>query len=302
VWQTLRPDERGHVLIPPKLSRYAAVLGINSTPGHEFGDVALCAGWTDAAGAMGGRAGRKLALMEHGVGQSYTNCRVAAYAGGVGRQGVDLFLCPNDRVRQLNMNWPGRHGGDCVIVGDPYLDQLRWQMQSWVRMFDVTFAWHWDHDIVPEMRSAFSWYRDAVVAISQTDIAVLGHGHPRDWAKQKQWYAQHNIMTAGGLPAAIACSRVFAADNTSAMFYAMAMDRPIIFLNAPWYRKNVEHGLRFWEYADAGEQVDNPDKLQTAIRALLEDPLKYAQVKAELFPLDDGLSAVRICEALRSIC
>lgn len=64
---------------------------------------------------------RPVVLVEHGAGQTY-DVEHTAYAGGPGREGVVLFLCPNDHVAQLNADrYPGARS---VVVGSPRLDAL----------------------------------------------------------------------------------------------------------------------------------------------------------------------------------
>lgn len=304
VWLALKPDERGEVIIPPHLEALAVARGV--TPGDTEDDrrhaVALTAGWVDAANAGMGR--KTVALMEHGVGQSYQGTNHPSYAGGKGRDGV-VFLCPNEQAAQANRQAnPQAH---VEVVGSPYLDWLdEYRQDTTVPfVFDAVTSFHFDaaEGVCVEAGTTRRYWWPTITRLA-LPYSIAGHAHPRDVDEARDLYTAAGIPFLHAFEQVTAMTKVYVCDNSSTLFYAAALGIPVVLLNAPSYRREVRHGLRFWEYADIGWQVNDPDDLRPAVVAALEHPDRHAprvaDMCAALFPYR-GQGARRAADALRAI-
>lgn len=299
VWHALPKGERGTVSSSVEARLTLLARGVSG--GDRHGDVGLAAGWSDALAL---RTGHKVALMEHGVGQTYHGSTEhhPAYAGGEGRGFIRAFLCPNERVRKLNaVAYPD---AICETVGDVFMDDLDLFMGHYPE-YDVAVSFHPDFSsIAPEAGSSRRHYADAVRTLSQ-HVKVLGHSHPRDRNQADDWFASIGVEHAYSFSRVVTACRVLVCDNSSIIYYASALGLPVVLLNSPRYRRHIEHGLRFWEYADIGWQVDEPKQLLPAVEDALSHPQRHAdraaEVSAALFPLRDGRSAERIADVLRAV-
>ena len=81
---------------------------------------------------------------------------------------------------------------------------------------------------------------------------------------------------------------LYAVDNSSTLFEFAATGRPVVVLNAPWYRRSVTAWPRFWWGADVGANVAYPAALTETILGALKDTNKQAdrraRIAAEVFP------------------
>jgi CDP-glycerol glycerophosphotransferase (TagB/SpsB family) len=50
-------------------------------------------------------------------------------------------------------------------------------------------------------------------------------------------------------------------DNSSIGMEFMSLGRPVVWMNAPWYRRDVHHGGRFWTWAEDALTVDDPQAI-----------------------------------------
>lgn len=210
---------------------------------------------------------RKTILVEHGAGQRYHR---DAGAGGVGVENreVILFLAPSERVADNGLKEYPR--AKRLAVGSPRVEQLSLLPRN---PEYVVMTWHWNAPGQPEAKGAWEKYKAGARDLA-TKYPVLGHGHPRIGYKRSrlaQDYQTYGIPQEWDWAECVQQAMALTCDNSSVMWEAAALDIPVVVVNAPWYRKEVEWGLRFWEYADVGPQVDSPSQLAEAVRLVLEE-------------------------------
>lgn len=282
VWAALAPEERGAFTVDVSLAARARAAGIepatidgrtvralsrHPAPNPGDGPTALVASYGDIK--VGRRLGyRRFAFLEHGAGQSYggdrRHRRHGSYAGGEDREDVGLFLVPGEGpAERWRAAYPDAH---VMVVGCPKLDTLPRRDESPGPV--VAIGFHWDCHLVPETRSAFGHYLPVLPELARS-FTVIGHGHPRaaDWLSKA--YRRARIEWVPDFAEVCRRADVYVCDNSSSMFEFAATDRPVVVLNAPWYRREIDHGLRFWEAASVGLQVDRPAALVETIGTTL---------------------------------
>ena len=218
----------------------------------------------------------RFALIQHGAGQSYGNDH-PSFPGGRDQGDVGLFLVPNEHAAQ---RWRDVYPRASVaVVGCPKLDDLPARVPGRGPVVAVSF--HWEFRLVPETRSAYGEFAQMLPVLAQR-YKVVGHGHPRRREMGRVW----RRMKVEHLPSfADVCRRadVYVCDNSSSMFEFASTGRPVVVLNAHGYRRDVSHGLRFWDAAGIGVNVDRPgDLLDGIARALEQRPEDVAAREAAL--------------------
>lgn len=233
------------------------------------GPTALVASYGDIK--VGRRLGyRRFAFLEHGAGQAYVgdrrHRRHGSYAGGEDRDDVELFLVPNGYAADL---WRGAYPDARVeIVGCPKLDELPAREPGPAPV--VALAFHWDFHAIAETRSALGHYLPALPDLARR-FRLIGHGHPRYADTLARTYRRLGIEYVPEFDEVCRRADVLVADNSSVLFEFAATGRNVVVLNAPWYRRNVEHGLRFWSAAGVGANVSDPSFLPAAVAYALSD-------------------------------
>lgn len=229
----------------------------------------LVGSYADAVKAMP----RPTIYVEHGAGQSYPGDPASAghpsYHGGngLGLRTVALFLAPN---AQAAARWRATYPrARAEAIGCPKLDPWHSGARPHLRQPRVTigWTWHWDCHLVPETRWALPHYEAAlgplVAAWRAQGWQVWGTGHPRAQRRLQALWGAVGAEWVPDLGDVLDSCDVLLGDNTSALYEFASVGRPVVCLNAPWYRRHVHHGLRFWD-APPGIQVDDPEQLAGA--------------------------------------
>lgn len=247
------------------------------------------------------RVGRQAVFCEHGAGQSYSS-EHPSYAGGRGRENVILFLVPGPHPARRNREaWPGV---PVVEIGCPKLDT--YHLRPPVRENGlVCLSWHWDCKVCPETRTAWREFKPALRELAASDIKLVGHGHPRILKVIKWYYQRLGIEIFPSFRTVLERCNVYVCDNSSTIFEFASTGRPVVLLNSSRYRRNVSHGLRFWDASDVGLQCNNPNELISVIRKALEDPPEVAERRREairsVYTYTDGRAAERAAQAIMEV-
>lgn len=280
VWCALPPGVRGTLWVGPQLRMHAFRLGLEARVVRQPPPTkvpVLLAGWP----AKGWRApGREIVLIEHGVGQPYLGVDHCAHPGGRGRDRIGLYLCPSEAVARRNLDaYPGAR---VAVVGAPHLDRWhacnigRRDSTPGVALRDrssIVVSWHFAAAVCPEAGTAWPHYGPAALTALADAFGdrLRGHAHPRLLPQIRHFYDQAGIEVLDWFPDVLDHAAVYACDNSSSMFEAASIGIPVVAMNAPWYRRHVEHGLRFWSHVP-GPMVDDTDQLIATIDAVLADP------------------------------
>lgn len=296
VWRALPPELRGNIYSPCR-----GVLDLDNSKRTNIlklkkNHLTLVASFKDLKYAR--RMSRQIVLMEHGSGQSYSNGS-NYYVGGRDRACVAATLMPNFQAAARHT--VAHPAIPAYVTGSIRVDELR--AATATRLFPV-ISFHWDCRIVPETRTALPHYKSILASIKHEFSDLQGHGHPRIATLLKQEYTRAGIRFNGMLEDVASNASVYIADNTSSMFEIAALDKPIVVLNAPWYRRDANHGGRFWRWADVGIQVNSPHNLIDAIHSALEDRTALSdarrQIVNEVYPYQDS-AADKTVEAIHDI-
>lgn len=225
---------------------------------HDGDDIVMVGGYYDIDRVPTNR----IIYVEHGAGQSYKGDSRArehpAYHGTPHHPDrVIAYISPRQEVAD-SWNKPA------FAAGAPVCDEFCTKFPT-PPVAAVTF--HWDaRRICPEAGSALEHYvehlGDIYDRLEEQGFIVLAHHHPRDLRLAAMWrHVRVKRPPIDVVP--VADVRRYAdlliCDNSSLMYEMDYLGRNVVALNAPWFRREVDHGLRFWDWK--GPMVDSPEEL-----------------------------------------
>lgn len=290
IWNNLPDHLLGETLLEP-----------NPTLSHvkhwDDNDLVMVAGYSDIQCAFG----RRIVYVEHGAGQKYEGVTAGAeryYHGSEHPDNVIAYLGPRQDVID---SWQ-RPGYAC---GAPICD--RYQLFSDRPV--VAIAFHWNagapHRVgVPEAGTAFDAYQaqmsEIIAELHVNNYEVVGTRHPR-FNRMRGFWERQGVEEVDAHHVRLHASLLIA-DNTSLAYEMAYLNRDVITLNCPEYRRDVNHGLRFWDHIpglqvnDPFELIDVISELDTGVAGVDPDICRYVYGK----PYSDGRDGWRAAAWLSS--
>lgn len=276
--------------IPPQ---YCGTVRPQGEPPQK-GNVGLVASWQDVDPLRGEFA---YFYLEHGAGQTYGGDEKTAQrpeysgSGGVRHYGCLGFIAPSETVARRWVTAPS------IAVGCPKLD--RYITRKTPPRENICIAFHWDGAISPEAGSAYNHYADWLPRIIEhfksEGLVVYGHAHPKWEGKIDDELNEAGMGVLTREEDVFDLCGTLVMDNSSLLFEFAALNRATFVLNAPWYRRDIDHGLRFWDNVP-GMQFDHPQELMDfPWQAILLSPKNWCDI-SKVYAFLDGSSSRRAAE------
>jgi hypothetical protein len=230
-------------------------------------------------------ATRIIILIEHGIGLTFGK---AAYADGVGQRNLfDLLPVPNQHTSdKVSPEMLKPH----PVIGMPKMDKYFGQnyiLNTETPTIGIAFHHGDQNSVPPEVGSAWEYWLPLLPALAKK-YNILGHYHPLSNPALLDEYKKLGIRTTSNFNDIMEQADIYLNDCSSTMYEFLVTGKPVVILNAPWFRKHVNYGIRFWEYTDIGPMVDSERHLERGIESLLIDPALYSKQRtkavADLFP------------------
>jgi hypothetical protein len=314
IYLALEPALRGHFWAPVNLHDHARGLGIERPellvrPARALRptqrrDVVVVGAY---GGVLAWRPnGRQMVLVNHGSGQTFVDVDHPSYSGGRNREDIALFIEPGPHAAEATR----RSGVPGIVVEagcaklDPWHRGER-ALPSNERPV-VCIATHWDCKVCPETRSAFNDYLAQLATLAQDERwTLIGHGHPLILRQLVPLYDALGIETIPTFDGVLDRADLFISDGSSTLYEFAATGRPVLCLNAREFRRDVEHGLRFWD-AMPGLDIWPDENLVDAVSLALTDPpeaqARRAHGLSRAYAPCDGQAARRAADAIAELC
>ena len=272
IWNALPMDRRGVFITTEDLRAYAG--GMIDPDAISIYDGQNVPGWDPVLTASYGdmiraarNLNRKIISCEHGTGHAFGT---AAYPDGKGKRDlVSLFLMPNEYTARKSQSV---RSTPCEVIGTPKMDEYIPALRPRISNNPViAIAFHWGDGNAnpPESGNAWEHYKDILPALAER-YNVIGHGHPLSVNTFRPAFKQAGIEFVENFRDVLQRADIYINDLSSTMYEFLVTGKPVIVLNAPWFRRDVHWGIRFWEWSNVGINVEDPGRLFNAIDNTIE--------------------------------
>lgn len=284
VWNLLPPELQHNFYVPQGILSYARTKLIGHAkylfqyervfPQDDY-PILVCA-YGDLITAQRNNPRRKIIYMEHGTGHAFGT---AAYPNGPGKRDyASLFLAPNEYTKRLIRSV---RDTPTYVVGTPKMDVYEGMFDVTQRMLEligspskpvlcISFHWGDKHAVPPESGSAWEHYKNILPELNSR-YTLIAHGHPIAQHVYKPFYEELGIEWVEHFSEVMVRADIYINDLSSTLYEFVCTGKPVIVLNAPWFRRNVDWGIRFWDYSDVGINVNEPEELFQAIDTTIAD-------------------------------
>lgn len=265
-----------------------------------FGRTALVAGWQDVAPL---RDLTRMIYVEHGSGQTYAGREhdpSYSGSGGARHRGVIGYICPSQMVAD-------RFSKPATAVGCPKLDRFIGIPKPVGSTPTACFVWHWDCKMVQEASSVWPHYEPFFSAIvgsfREQGFRVVAHEHPKWRGQMAERMTRYGVDVLARDADVFIEADLMIVDNSSLAFEFMALGRPVVFMNAPWYRFEVNHGGRFWDWVIDHPMVDDPLELSglDLWEVVIPDTEAINRTADLVYAYRDGSSSRRAARAVQDL-
>lgn len=268
--------------------------------------------WSDTAGRFMGGGHLESSL---GFGQS---APLAAGRLGDGPNGTVLLEPPVQGRRRDPSGFGGLTMAEALIVEtegvrDPVLEVGRRRHSGRIYTVSSKSGWYLANGFVvhncgvcPETYPALPRYEQAIAALNRDPgLRLVGHAHPRGARRTGSMWERLGIPFEVDPDVVLASADLLVADNTSLLPEMAAVGKPIVFLNGPGYRRDVEHHGRFWDWPRGQVSCDKPCELAGAVARALADPSKVRAARGRMvrsvYAYTDGRSSERAVDAIAKV-
>lgn len=248
--------------------------------------------------------GKKIIFCEHGTGLFYEN-KHSSYAGSTTkRENVVLRLSPNklhaDKEKET-LSCP------VEIIGVPKLDKFA--NREWKINYSkptVVISFHFDCLVNQETRSSFRYYEKIIPELKK-HFNLIGHAHPRLMRDIENFYIKNNIKVVKDFEEVMLVADVYCIDNSSTIWEWLITGKPIVLLNNPYYRKEIEHkgNPRFWRLSNIAPLCEKPEDLISCIKESCDNYQHYLpkikEARLEMLTYIDGNCTQRAVDAIKKL-